>query len=791
MLGRFQTVFFTFLSVLLPFLICSSNATAATTLAGVVRDPSGAVIPAATVTARGTQTGVEVATTTGVSGAFQFPDLAPGLYQVRVVAKGFQTTVREAVQVSASLPVQLDLVLSIHQTLTSVEISDSLDDGENRLALARVRESDVAAALEGTAGYAAIGSGGLSSLPSLRGLADDRVNPPLSYVAPAAAGTPLVIAGVTPVRLGGDSTAGTIAVETSAPAFLSDGRRLSTHGGISLFHRTNGVSNGGSAWLSLAGERMSLAYNGSYTKANNYKDGSGRMVMSTFYEGQNHDLQLAARQGANQFHAGMGYQRIPQQGFANARMDMTRNEAKYFNGGYRRLLAWGKLDAKLYYQDTRHQMNILRDKIPGLNMPMETRGVNVGYTVSLEKNLVSGHTFRVGHEMRRFSLDDWWPPVMAMVGSMGPDTLWNVNNGRRNRVALYGEWESRLSTAWTTLLGVRAETVGMNAGDAVGYNMSRTTTGSAMYAADAAEFNAAERARRDLNIDVTAAARYEPRSGLLFELGFARKTRSPGLYERYLWVKRSMMSISMNGWFGDGNGYTGNLDLRPEAAHHFTAAMELRGRGERAWKLRIAPFYTDFNDFIDVRRCPVISDSNNSCTTARLNATTGFTSLQFFNYSARLAGVDASWRLPLTAPSNRGAGGLSLVGVFSYVHGNNRDTGQYLYNIMPVNGRAWLEHKRGAWSSAFEFQAIDAKRNVQAMRNELATPGYALLNLRTGYRWRLTDATSIRLDAGVDNLANRFYALPLGGRYWVGDRNGNTQVPGVGRNVYSGLTFEF
>ena len=50
---------------------------------------------------------------------------------------------------------------------------------------------------------------------------------------------------------------------------------------------------------------------------------------------------------------------------------------------------------------------------------------------------------------------------------------------------------------------------------------------------------------------------------------------------------------------------------------------------------------------------------------------------------------------------------------------------------------------------------------------------------------------SLRLDAGLDNLTNRNYALPLGGRYWIGDKTGKTQVPAMGRSVFGGLTFEF
>ena len=99
-----------------------------------------------------------------------------------------------------------------------------------------------------------------------------------------------------------------------------------------------------------------------------------------------------------------------------------------------------------------------------------------------------------------------------MVGSMGPDTLWNVRDGRRDRFGTYAEWETRRGRGWTELVGVRGEVVRMNTGNVVGYNTSTTTTGSAAYSADAAEFNALDHARQDINFDLTALARYEPRA---------------------------------------------------------------------------------------------------------------------------------------------------------------------------------------------------------------------------------------------------------------------------------------
>jgi iron complex outermembrane receptor protein len=599
----------------------------------------------------------------------------------------------------------------------------------------------------------------------------------------------MVMAGITPVSQGGDSIGGTIAIESAAPQFARGGQGIVTHGGVSAFHRTNGVVNGGNAWLSTATENLQIGYTGSYVNANNYKNGAGAMVKSTFYETQNHELQLGARRGSHLVTADLGYQRIPQQGFANARMDMTRNEAKFVNIGYGGAFSWGELDARVYYGDTRHEMNILRDKVPGMNMPMETRGVNLGYAAQAEVRLSARDTLRIGNEFRRFTLDDWWPPVSKMVGSMGPETLWNVRDGRRDRFGTYAEWETRRGRGWTGLVGIRGEVVSMNTGNVAGYNTSATTTGSAVYAADAAEFNALDHARQDINFDLTALARYEPRATRMFEFGYARKTRSPGIYERYLWVKRSAMSVNMNGWFGDGNGYTGNPNLRPEVANTFSATAGWRAAAKDGWELKITPYYTRVQDYIDVDRCPVIADGSNGCTAARFAAASGFVTLKFANHAARLYGVDASWRAPLGG--NAGMGRFALLGVFGYVRGENLDNGGNLYQIMPVNGLAGLEHRRGNWSSAFDFQAVDAKRNVQAVRNELATPGYALLNLRTSYQWKLTEGAGVRLDAGIDNLADRSYVLPLGGRYWIGDKTGRTQLPAAGRSLFSGLTFEF
>ena len=79
--------------LLVALLCCGSWAQETTgSIAGTVTDPSGAVVPNATVTITDTDKNVVVRTlTTGGSGEYSAPGLPIGHYSVSVEASGFQT----------------------------------------------------------------------------------------------------------------------------------------------------------------------------------------------------------------------------------------------------------------------------------------------------------------------------------------------------------------------------------------------------------------------------------------------------------------------------------------------------------------------------------------------------------------------------------------------------------------------------------------------------------------------------------------------------------------------------
>jgi len=687
--------------------------------------------------------------------------------------------------------------------------------------------SDTASLLRDIPGISIFSAGGVSSLPVIHGMADDRLrikvdgmdlipacpnhmNSPLSYIDPSNVGSIKVFAGITPVSLGGDSIGGTIIVNSAEPEFAKTGEGMLHKEGAGVFYRSNGNAKGGNLTATIAGEKISMTYNGSTTESGNYKAArdfksagaastdkpnhylAGDEVGSSAYKSENHAIGLALRHENHLADLKLSYQHIPYEWYPNQRMDMTDNKSLQGNLRYKGKFDWGALEARLYNEHTRHKMDFADDKqfqygvAPG--MPMETDGENNGMLAKADFILSEKSTLRLGVEAQQYRLDDWWPPSPndqpTFIGGMSPDTFWNINKGKRDRYGLFTEWEADINQQWTTSLGARYERVNMDTGTVQGYNSAASGMYYIGYLLSATNFNAADRKRADDNIDLTALARYTHGSTMSFEFGYAHKTRSPNLYERYSW-SRNAMALIMNNFVGDGNGYLGNLDLKPERADTLSATVDMHAAdGSKGFKA--TPYYTYVNDYIDAVQWN--RTTNLPLTPAE---TSKFLILKYMNQSARIYGLDLSGHIPLATTGSLGE--FSLKGLLNYTNGKNQTTGDDLYNIMPLNLKLTLAQKLGGWNSSAEVQWVDAKNNVSDARIEMKTAAYTLVNLRASYEWKYA-----RFDLGAENVFNEFYSLPQGGAY-VGQGatmslNGvpwGIPVPGMGRSIYTGLSVKF
>jgi hypothetical protein len=92
---------------------------------GRVVDPTGAVIPNATVTATNNATGVVDTRKATGSGNYVISPLPPGQYTVKATARGFTTTVQQNVTVAATATTALDLQLKVGAASQTVTVSSA------------------------------------------------------------------------------------------------------------------------------------------------------------------------------------------------------------------------------------------------------------------------------------------------------------------------------------------------------------------------------------------------------------------------------------------------------------------------------------------------------------------------------------------------------------------------------------------------------------------------------------------------------------------------------------------
>ncbi len=97
---------------------------ATASIEGVATDPTGGALPgvAVTLTSPALQVG-QMADVTNVEGHYRFTQLPVGVYQVKFELSGFQSTIREGLQIGSGFAAKVDVVLKIGDVEETVTVS--------------------------------------------------------------------------------------------------------------------------------------------------------------------------------------------------------------------------------------------------------------------------------------------------------------------------------------------------------------------------------------------------------------------------------------------------------------------------------------------------------------------------------------------------------------------------------------------------------------------------------------------------------------------------------------------
>jgi iron complex outermembrane receptor protein len=649
---------------------------------------------------------------------------------------------------SATLPEVTVIGAGVYTPLQVYDLP--LDTGETAAA------RDSAALLETAPGAAVVRNGQQTGIVQLRGLFGDRVNvsvdgmhitpacpnhmdPPLHYLSARSLAELQVIAGITPVSQGGDSIGGTVIAKSVAPRF-GEAAAFTNFGRLGAGY--NGSNTGRDEYVQVGGanDRFSAGYAAEHQRGGNLQFPGGE-VADTGYTLNNQDLTLATKTGAGVWRLDAGKHKTADAGTPALPMDMIRDDADTFALGYQGDAGFGVLEAKIYRHRIEHLMDNYSLRPAGMSR-MFAPATSDDSGASLATSIARGDSvLRFGAELLRNAFDSY---SQNAVSGLRQDI---IRDASRDRLGVYGEWQASLGQSWQTLAGLRQDTVRSDAADIVNRGMAPLS--------DQTSFNSRDHDFTDHNRDATLLARYRASPRADYEIGLARKTRSPNLVERYLWTPANASAGQ-----ADGRTYLGNLDLKPEVSHQLSLGAVWHGA---AWRIAPSLFYNRVSDYI--QGAPI----------ARLD-TSGNPVLQYTNLGrADLHGVDGRWRY-------RWSDALGLRGTLSYVRGENRDNGDNLYRLAPLRGDVNLDYRRGTWNHTVEWRLAARQDKVAAYNGETPTGGYGLVNLRT--RWQVSKTAS--LSAGVENLFDKSYADHLGGinRVSGGDVALGAPIPGAGRFLY-------
>jgi hypothetical protein len=111
---------------LLVLLVAPTWAQTAGSISGTVIDPSGSVVPEASMILRNTATGIQQTTQSNPDGGYAFPSVAVGQYELDVTRTGFRPYRRTGITIDVNTKLQADVALELGSQSEQVTVEANM-----------------------------------------------------------------------------------------------------------------------------------------------------------------------------------------------------------------------------------------------------------------------------------------------------------------------------------------------------------------------------------------------------------------------------------------------------------------------------------------------------------------------------------------------------------------------------------------------------------------------------------------------------------------------------------------
>ncbi|WP_306153637.1 TonB-dependent receptor domain-containing protein [Roseovarius sp. MMSF_3281] len=575
------------------------------------------------------------------------------------------------------------------------------------------------------------------------GACPNRMDPPTAMAAFNRADSIVIEKGYASVTHGPGGSGGTVILERKAPELEAEGP---FSGEINTGLSSNGddFDLGGRMTVDL-GRGFYMQAAGALKTAENYKDGSGQTVRSSFdqrsagvtlgYVGNGVDLAFDAE-----------YDLAEDLLYPGAGMDSPFDETITYRlrGGVDMDAgALRRIEGVLYHSAVDHVMDNYSLRPVGA-MVMRTPATSDTLGGKLEAHLSLGATeAKLGLDYQANTRD-----ATVFAGMPGMIPMLEAENPARARfliwpdvtiaqTGLYFEAETEMSEATRLKYGVRYDYVRAEA-DKAAVTPALGAAPNALYTAQyGTTFNTA---REEHNLGGLLRLEHELDADTLIFAGLSRSVRTADATER---------AIARMGWVG-------NPDIDPEKHHQLDVGVQM-DRG--AWYLN-ANAYVDWVDDYILRDQFTVAGT----TTYR-------------NVNAQLAGVEiaAGWARD----------GWEIWGDATYTHGENTTDNRALAQIPPLQGQISLAYGQDLWRAGARVNWASEQDRIDPARDPGTTSGFATLDLFGSYE--VSEFATLR--AGVNNVTDETYANHLSRTNLFDPALAQVNEPG--RTIYVSLDARF
>lgn len=583
----------------------------------------------------------------------------------------------------------------------------------------------------------------------------NRMDPPSSFIPVETFDLVTISQGYRSVTGGPGGPAGQVAFDRLPPGF-GEGEWFKGSAGAGI--ESNGLTRNGFADVAVGQDGFYLRGIVSGTQADNYDDGGGDEVRSSFSHRSAELIAGFQSDSGIELTLSGGVASTTDTLFDGAMMDSPLDDSQTLSAQVTvpvRDSMLREVRAGAYFSGVDHVMDnySLRTRTAPMAMRVDSDSDTYGGSLATDLNLGDA-MLTLGADLqrnRRVALR-YAGMTDANVNTLN-SIMWPGTEIRD--IGLFAEGRKPLADDLRLKVGARYDRVDVSMDRVDSVVPSRGRSPNELYTA---YYGTAGGNRSENNFGGLAFLEYDLAPAVVLTAGISRSVRTADATER------SMASDS------GARSWVGNPAIDPEAHHQAEVGVEA---GKGGWSVSATAYADWVNDFIlrDTARGQDGILLANGASVYR-------------NVDALLTGVTASGRY-------RFRQSWVIAANATYTFGENLSDGGPLAQIPPLEGSVSLTYEGEGWSlggtvnSAITQTRVDTDPTTGTGRDVAKTPGWATLDLHA----TVDLMPALKLQAGVTNLFDKEYAYHLN-RSNAFDPT-NVQVNEPGRSVYLRVTGRF